>query len=367
MAVGPQQGVAYGISIVLWDAANPGKFLRNHSLQAGDIVVQTDAGTPANISTLPVETPAGSGSYIGQISSAQMGSGGPAAGSKIHVIAEDQTDPIAWTSFDFNLDAEPVTLIEDAVWDAVQASHVDAGSTGAALNAAGSAGDPWVTALPGAYGAGSAGKLVGDNLNATVSSRATQTSVDAVQADTDNLQTRLPAALVSGRIDASVGAVAANTLTAAALATDAVAEIQAGLSTLDAAGVRAAVGLATANLDTQLDGLPTNAELATALASADDAVLAAIAALNNLSQANIRTAIGMTAANLDAQLTDLPTNAELTAALAAADDALLAVVNAIKAKTDSLTFTVASVVDANVQRINDVVITGNGSSTPFGV
>lgn len=50
-----------------------------------------------------------------------------------------------------------------------------------------------------------------------------------------------------------------------------------GFSTLDAAGVRSAVGLASANLDTQFDALPTNAELATALAAADDAVLAAIA------------------------------------------------------------------------------------------
>jgi len=49
---------------------------------------------------------------------------------------------------------------------------------------------------------------------------------------------------------------------------------------LDAAGTRTAVGLASANLDTQLADLPTNAELATALAAADDAVLAAIAALN---------------------------------------------------------------------------------------
>ena len=46
---------------------------------------------------------------------------------------------------------------------------------------------------------------------------------------------------------------------------------------LTAAGIRSAVGLATANLDTQLDALPTNAELATALGTADDAVLAAIA------------------------------------------------------------------------------------------
>jgi hypothetical protein len=47
-------------------------------------------------------------------------------------------------------------------------------------------------------------------------------------------------------------AITANWLTAAGLAADAVTEIQSGLSTLDAAGIRTAVGLASANLDTQL-------------------------------------------------------------------------------------------------------------------
>ena len=46
-----------------------------------------------------------------------------------------------------------------------------------------------------------------------------------------DIHSRLPAALVSGRIDSSVGAMASNTLTAAALATDAVTEIQSGLAT----------------------------------------------------------------------------------------------------------------------------------------
>ena len=62
------------------------------------------------------------------------------------------------------------------VWDVTLASHLGTGSTGAALNAAGSAGDPWNTALPGAYGDGTAGKIIGTNLDATVSSRSTLTA-----------------------------------------------------------------------------------------------------------------------------------------------------------------------------------------------
>lgn len=140
---------------------------------------------------------------------------------------------------------------------------------------------------------------------------ASASAIVTLQADTDDIQTRLPAALVSGRMDSSVGAMAANVLTATAIATDAitaakiaadaigaselaadaVTEIQSGLSTLTAAGVRTAVGLATANLDTQLDALPTNAELTTALGTADDATLAAIAALNNISTAQVNTEV----------------------------------------------------------------------------
>lgn len=70
--------------------------------------------------------------------------------------------------------------IADAVWDEAIAGHAGAGSTGEALAAAGAAGDPWITALPGSYSAGQAGYIVGTNLNATVSSRASQTSLDTV-------------------------------------------------------------------------------------------------------------------------------------------------------------------------------------------
>lgn len=47
-----------------------------------------------------------------------------------------------------------------AVWAALQADINNPGTAGAALLAAGSAGDPWSTPLPGAYGAGTAGELV---------------------------------------------------------------------------------------------------------------------------------------------------------------------------------------------------------------
>lgn len=64
------------------------------------------------------------------------------------------------------------------------------------------------------------------NLSGTTVKTATD-----VESDTSDIQARLPAALVSGRMDSSVGAMAADTLTAAAIAASAVTEIQSGLAT----------------------------------------------------------------------------------------------------------------------------------------
>jgi hypothetical protein len=138
--------------------------------------------------------------------------------------------------------------IADAVWDEALSGHLTSGSTGEALNAAGAAGDPWITSLPGSYTSGQAGKIVGDFLNASVSSRLASASYTAP---------------------------------------------------LDAAGTRSAVGLASANLDTQL------------------------AAAATVGASSIRSAVGLASANLDTQLT-------------AIDDFLDTEIAAIKAKTDNL-------------------------------
>jgi hypothetical protein len=114
--------------------------------------------------------------------------------------------------------------IVDGVWDEPLADHLDSGTTGAGLNAAGSAGDPWATTLPGAYGAGTAGKIVGDNINATVSSRLASASytapdnagITAIKAKTDNLPTD-PAD--QSAVEAAITAAASSLATASALST----------------------------------------------------------------------------------------------------------------------------------------------------
>lgn len=58
----------------------------------------------------------------------------------------------------------PLDDIAAATWDLATSGHTTSGSFGAAMNAAGSAGDPWATSLPGSYGSGTAGKIVGDGV-----------------------------------------------------------------------------------------------------------------------------------------------------------------------------------------------------------
>lgn len=133
---------------------------------------------------------------------------------------------------------------------------------------------------------------------------------------------------------------------------------------LDAAGIRSAIGMASADLDTQLGTLATSAE---------------ITALNDLDAAGVRSALGMASANLDTQLAAIAAYLDTEIAAILADTAELQgdwvnggrldlLLDAIKAKTDQLVFTVANRVDANTKSINDVALTGDGQSgTEFSV
>ena len=57
--------------------------------------------------------------------------------------------------------APTAAAVADAVWDEAISGHAVAGSTGATLSSAGSAGDPWTTAIPASYTAGQAGYVLG--------------------------------------------------------------------------------------------------------------------------------------------------------------------------------------------------------------
>lgn len=153
--------------------------------------------------------------------------------------------------------------------DAITAAKIADGAIDAAtfaagaINAAAIATDA-ITAAKIAADAIGASELAADAVSEIQSGLATSSALSTAQADLDDIQTRLPAALVSGRMDSSVGAMAAGVVTAAAvatnaidadaLATDAVSEIQAAVAAGAVASVTGAVGSVTGNVGGNVAG-----------------------------------------------------------------------------------------------------------------
>lgn len=145
------------------------------------------------------------------------------------------------------------------------------------------------------------------------------TQLSGIQSDTDNLQTRIPAALVSGRMDSSTGAMANNVMTAAAAAADLGTEL----------------GTATWATTTRTLSAGTNIVLAKGTG---------ITGFNDLDAAGMRSALGLASANLDTQISGLSS-----------------AVGVIDGIVDQL------LIGVNVSKINTKTITGDGSGTPFNV
>ena len=98
------------------------------------------------------------------------------------------------------LAADAVAEIADGVWDEPKAGHTTVTSFGDLATDLDSVLVDTGTTIPG--------------------------TITTLQSDTDDIQTRLPAALVGGAMDSDVSAIQANAVTASALATDAVNEIR---------------------------------------------------------------------------------------------------------------------------------------------
>lgn len=236
------------------------------------------------------------------------------------------------TTLDGKLDAVKVTtdklddtLEDDAGTYRFTTNALEQAPTGGSAPTAAQIADAvWDEAQADHVAAGSFGIVASEIADILVDTSTTlQAELDGIQADTEDLQAKVgtPA---GASVSADIAAVKAETATILADTN----ELQGDWVN----GGRLDLILDARASQTSVDDLPTNAELATALGTADDATLAAIAAV-------------------DTKI-----------------DTLDNVADGIKAKTDSLTFTVAGQVDANVQRINDVTITGDGQTgTEFGV
>jgi hypothetical protein len=403
------------ITYISLEATAGGSFVASPTLAAGDFKVSIDGAATANLSTLPTNTPAASGQVKITLSAAEMN------GDNIIVTCKDAAGA-EWLPVTINIQTS-ARQIDDLAYPTTSGRSID-------VSAGGEVGLDWAN-------------VGSPTTTVTLSGTTVKTATD-VETDTADIQSRLPAALVSGRIDASVGAMAANVMTAAAAAADLTTELQSGLATaasisalnnLSSTDVATAVwNAATAsygsagsygllietNLDAASSTLATAANLATVAGYLDTEISAILADTNELQTdwvdggrldliidainakttnlpsdpadasviaarfdtldtnlATVDTVVdsilvdtaeigaagaGLTALATQASVNDLPTNAELATALAAADDAVLAQVALVKAKTDSLTFTVAGQVDANIQYVNDVQVTGTGAS-----
>ncbi len=115
---------------------------------------------------------------------ATVGSGGITS-SSFAAGAIDATAIAANAIGASELATDAVTEIAAGVWDLATSGHTTSGTFGAAMAAAGAAGDPWSTSLPAAYGAGTAGFYVGTYLNSSIA--AVKTDTAAVKTKTDNL------------------------------------------------------------------------------------------------------------------------------------------------------------------------------------
>jgi hypothetical protein len=176
---------------------------------------------------------------------------------------------------------------------------------------------------------------------------------------------------VGGNVTGSVGSVATGGITAASFAADAItaAKIAADVTTEIQAGLATASALSTVSgkidtVDTEVDKLVTAFELDGAVYRlTTNALEQAPTSGSGLDAAGVRAAVGLATANLDTQLATIDGNVDDIETLLAATDTD---VEAIKTQTTKLTFNASNQLAANVKRVNDVTLVGDGSGTPWG-
>ncbi len=159
------------------------------------------------------------------------------------------------------------------------------------------------------------GAPVGASISADIAAVKTQTA--AIETDTQDLQSRTPAALVSGRMDASVGAMASSVVTASAIATGAITNAKFAAGAIDAAAIAAdAIGASELAADAATEiGTAVWATTTRLLTAGTNIVLAkgtGVTGFNDLSAAQVNSEVDTALADYDA-----PTKAEMDAGFAA--------------------------------------------------
>jgi hypothetical protein len=249
--------------------------------------------------------------------------------------------------------APSVASIVAGVWDEAISGHLTAGSTGNALNSAGSAGDPWGTSLPGAYGAGSAGNIIGNNLNATVSSRSTYAGADT--SGTTTLLGRIIGTLAAGTHNPQTG--------------DAYAIVNNGTYGNSALHTEVAKD-ATVSKPGTAQTITAPADMALNSTVAKDATVMKSASYTAPDNASV-TAIKAKTDNLPASPAAVGSAMTLTAAYdaakTAATQASVTALNNLSSADVVAAISTSEPIDTNVTKINGATVTGDGTlANPWG-
>lgn len=190
--VPPKRATAYRFWVSLIDQTNTKKFKSSATLAAGDVKVSKDGGATANLTTLPAVTPAASVFVQVDLSATEM------TADNVSVTFIDAAGA-EWCDLFINLQTA-ARQIDDLQFPNVSGRGVDVDATGGVEVGA------WLGSVPNT--------------------------------------------LVSGRMDSSTGAMAANVLTATAINADAITAAKIADAAIDAATFAADTGLKPVNTGT---------------------------------------------------------------------------------------------------------------------
>lgn len=200
-SIPPKKNTALVFYVALTSQSDPNTFQTNPTLAAGDVKVAIDNGSFNNLSSLPVVTPSGTKTVQVSLTSGEMN------GDNIQVLFSDAAGA-EWQDLMIEIQTAD-RWINDLAYPTTTGRSI--------LTAAdGSVAPDWAN-------------VKSPTTTVNLSGTTVKTATD-VETDTADIQTRLPAALSSGRMDSSVGAMASDVITDTALANSAITEIQAGLA-----------------------------------------------------------------------------------------------------------------------------------------
>lgn len=322
--------------------------IANGAIDAATFAADADAEIAAMVWNAATASYGGAGTY------------GQAVEDTLADTNELQGDWVNGGRLDLLLDALPTAAsIADAVWDEASTGHTDAGKAGAQV---------WTDIDAILADTGTDGVVLANDAITAAKIADNAIAAEHLAAGAIDFATFAADCKTGTGLKANVESISADAITATAIQNDAITAAKIANGAIDAATF-------AADVDAEAAGWIWNAAMAsfggagTYGQALEDTIedtgttlpgtLAAIAGYIDTEVASILAAVDTEVAAILADTNELQADW-------ANGGRLDLIVDAIKAKTDSLTFTVAGLVDGNIQRVNDVELQGDGSTTPWG-